>query len=1673
MNQKKTPQRKKDISKANSELNKTEEILNRSQKIFSDLVENAPYGIYVIDSRFRIAQMNLESQNGAFKNVRPLIGRDFGEVMHILWPGHVAEGIISNFRHTLRTGEPFYSPPFINPRNDVEIVESYEWELRRITLPDGQYGVICYYFDSTKLRDAEKAVKESEEKYRNIVETAGEGIVIAKPTGQFTYVNKKWCEMLGYSPEEMLGKTAGDFAFDNSESKKVLQNRTQLKAGETLSGEFSYRKKNGNILITSYNATPIFDTDGNHIANLAMHSDITEKKHAEKALLESEQRLRFHYENSPLGVVEWDADFIVTHWSKEAERIFGWTKEEILGKREEALNILCPEDIPIVNNIIERLKSGKEAVIISPNRNLTRSGAIIDCIWYNSVLQGENGKMKSIMSLVEDITERKQAQEALAESEMRARHLIKYAPTAIYELDFRTKKIVALNDAMVLLSGYSREELLSMDISQILDEESNMAFGSRIEKMLKGEKQDDQVEYKVKAKDGHIICALLNVKFNLNEHGIPTGALVVGQDITERKLSEETLQKNEKLLKTVLDNVNSGVALIDETGKFSVYNPLFLKLFGLSQDSTVKNVNDQNWADWKVYNEDGSLLHVDDHPVRKAAITGKKVDQKLVGVKLPSGEEITWMLISAEPMFTEKGRIDRIVCTYHDITGQKKAEASLKESEVNYRNIVETAAEGIVMVNPGGNFQFINQRFAEMLGYTAQEILGKISNEFMYDEQEVSKIQQSRVQLDKGERVQKDMKFKRKDGSLLWTLYNATPLFDSKNIHIGNLAMHSDITERKKMEEELKKSNETYMELVTNARSMIFKMDSNGIITFVNEFALNFFGYNENEILGKTPSETVTPHLDSSGRNLDLMVEKIYEDPDKFAININENIKKNGELVWIEWHNKALFDKDGNHTGHIAIGIDVTDKIKAEVSLKESEERFRTLYHGLPYNTIVLRKEDDDLVLRDYNKAAIEFTGGKISELVGLKVSNLYSSYPEILENINQCYTNKESRVLEVLLGTITANKDLFVRMTFSFVEPDRVIIITEDISSRKQAEEALRESEQRLKFHFENSPLAVVEWDSDIVITQWSKEAEHIFGWAKEEVLGKRIDTLNIIYSEDVPIVNNTIEKLASGKEAVVISSNRNLTSSGAIIECTWYNSVLHDEKGNMKSVMSLVEDITRRKKTEAALRESEANYRNIVETAGEGIIISNLDGDFQFVNQKFADMMGYTPEEIVGKKSNDFMFDDLDAGNTITRREDLRKGETLQDSVKWRTKNGSLLWTSYNATPLYDSQGLHTGNLVMHTNITERKQAEIKLKEAQDKLNLALEKGNIGIWEWNLKTDEVNWDQRLEKMFGLEPGTFGKTFNAFESLVNEEDISHVLVAIKNALEKDLPIDTVFRTNSKGVKTKYINTKSLVIKDKDGKPVSMMGVCFDVTGLKEGTEELISKINLELLRSNKELENFAYVASHDLQEPLRMVSSFTQLLEQQYKDKLDDKALEYIHFAVDGSKRMYDLLNSLLAYSRIHTKGKEFNRIELTQVLEGATKNLALTIKERNAVIKSDDLPVVRGDMVQLIQLFQNLIGNAIKFSIESPQIYISSESNQDYFLISVKDEGMGIESQYFEKIFQIFQKLHTKEQFEGTGIGLAICKRIVERYGGRIWVESEYGKGSTFFFTIPKNNQ
>lgn len=256
-----------------------------------------------------------------------------------------------------------------------------------------------------------------------------------------------------------------------------------------------------------------------------------------------------------------------------------------------------------------------------------------------------------------------------------------------------------------------------------------------------------------------------------------------------------------------------------------------------------------------------------------------------------------------------------------------------------------------------------------------------------------------------------------------------------------------------------------------------------------------------------------------------------------------------------------------------------------------------------------------------------------------------------------------------------------------------------------------------------------------------------------------------------------------------------------------------------------------------------------------------------------------------------------------------------------------------------------------------------------------------------------------------------------------------------------------------------------------DGTFVGYIGSCTDITEAKAAQHELANQTR-ELLRSNEELEQFAYVASHDLQEPLRMILSYVQLIQKNIDQGNTQRVGEFMDYVMEGTGRMQALINDLLQFSRVSRKGNPFSKVDVNEVLKIAVSHLTARIQENHAVVTYDRMPVIQGDSFQLIRLFQNLIDNAIKFKAadRKPEIKISVEERAEDFLFAIRDNGIGIEDKFYNRIFVIFQRLHTRNEYEGTGIGLAVCKKIVERHGGEIWLESEKDKGTTFYFTVKK---
>jgi len=617
----------------------------------------------------------------------------------------------------------------------------------------------------------------------------------------------------------------------------------------------------------------------------------------------------------------------------------------------------------------------------------------------------------------------------------------------------------------------------------------------------------------------------------------------------------------------------------------------------------------------------------------------------------------------------------------------------------------------------------------------------------------------------------------------------------------------------------------------------------------------------------------------------------------------------------------------------------------------------------------------------------------------------------------------------------------------------------------RKQAEDELRANEERRRLIIETAFDAFVSLDDRGLITDWNRQAEITFGWARDEIMGKPlVDT--IIPPQYREAHTRGLQRFLATGEGPVLNRRMELTAlhrdgSEFPAELTiWPIKV-----GDSYRFNAFLHDITERNEAQESLRVKEEQVRLLLNSTSEAIYGADLDGNCTFCNPSCLHMLGYRePADLIGKNMHAVTQHTRADGtpypaeeNPIIRSFSSGKETHAHNEVLWRA-DGTNFPAEYWSHPVYQD-GDAIGAVVTFLDITERKRAEEALRQSEERYRRVVETARDMISIVGADGKVLSRNPAFEAITGWTSAEWeGKSF---EPLVHPDDLPRAREKFQRLLRGENLPSFEMRLRTKGgdyVTVEYATTPQF----QDGKVVSILSVGRDVTERKRMQEEL--------QRSNAELEQLAYVASHDLQEPLRMVVSYLQLLERRSKDRLDLESGEFLGFAVDGASRMKTLINDLLAYSRVGMRGKPFELTNCAEVLEVALSNLKVAIEESGATVTHDLLPVVIADSSQMTQVFQNLISNAIKFRGDKPPlIHVSATQKDGDWLFTVRDNGIGIDPQYFDQIFVIFRRLHGRDEYAGTGIGLAVCKRIVERHGGRIWVESELGRGSTFCFTIP----
>jgi PAS domain S-box-containing protein len=627
------------------------------------------------------------------------------------------------------------------------------------------------------------------------------------------------------------------------------------------------------------------------------------------------------------------------------------------------------------------------------------------------------------------------------------------------------------------------------------------------------------------------------------------------------------------------------------------------------------------------------------------------------------------------------------------------------------------------------------------------------------------------------------------------------------------------------------------------------------------------------------------------------------------------------------------------------------------------------------------------------------------------------------------------------------------------------ILLAIEDITERRRAEEALSVSEGRYRRLFETAKDGILILDAETgMIADVNPFLIEMLGFSHEQLTRKAIWEVGLFKD----IASNKANFMELQRQGYVRYEDLPLEcADGRRIEVEFVSNVYTVD--HQKVIQCNVRDITDRKRAEEALQELEERFRQVAENAQEWIWEVDGAGLYTYASPVVEKILGYKPEEIVGTKHFYDLFYPEDrealkksAFEVFAKKQSFR--ELMNRNVH---KNDKTVWLSTSGVPIIDKKGNLLGYRGADIDITDRKRAEEALSASEVRYRRLFETAKDGILILDAETGMiVDVNPFLIEMLGFSHEQLtGKAIweiGLFKDIASSKAKFDELQRQGYVRYKDLPLETA---DGRRIEVEFISNVYTV----DHQKVIQCNI-WDITDRKQAQDKL-KKALLDLERSNKELEQFAYVASHDLQEPLRMVASFTQLLEKRYKDQLGQDAKDFIRFAADGANRMQSLINDLLAYSGVGARGKPLEPTDCHAVLGQAIVNLSMVIEDNHAIVTSDELPTVMADASQMVQLFQNLVGNAIKFRDEElPRIHVSALEKGNEWVFSVKDNGIGIDPQFSERIFVAFQRLHSREKYPGTGIGLAICNKIVDRHGGKIWIESELGKGSTFYFTMPK---
>lgn len=1494
------------------------------------------------------------------------------------------------------------------------------------------------------------AVNEENEKVKKLLNKAE--VISKMGTWELDLLTNKitWSDgvylICGYEPQsfEVTFERGLGVIHPDDRERAIHEMQETIKTGKEYKIEKRFLLDNGEVRNIISRASLIKNEQGIPLKLFGVFQDITDEKlqHEELVLTKKNQESLINSTQDLIWSIDTHFCLITANhaWLNAMKSIYQ------IDMKEGDSVLLKESGDDVIDKWINYYKRtlGGETFTVKEQINYRINGKMQYSLISFTPMYNENGELFGVACYSKDITEETQNLIQLENTKAELKKIMDSSLDMICTID---EKGIFLNvsAACEKILGYRAEELVGKSFVGLVsadDSEKTKEAGVAI---MSGVDMTNFENHYVK-KDGSLVPLVWSARWDSNEKLI----FAIARDATEKKQAEHLLKVEEKRFRALAENGADAIVILTPEGKANYVSPSITSVLGYTEEEALQ---------LDMY----EIVHPDDRALVKERMQiclenpGIPIHAYPARTKHKDG---TWRWLEATiTNMLDDDNINGIVDNFRDVTLKK-------EQELEVTLLMDNTEESFILLNKDLRIVSFNKQFLHLyknyfgldvkkgdsiLNYASPEriaILNDIYQRVLNGEQEESEIT---VTLPNN----------------LQKIFNIIykPALNDFNEIIGVFVSAADITEKKIALDELKNSEEKYKQVFFNSPlpKWICDCETNKIIE-VNEMALSHYGYTKEEFLSMT--------MNDFGDGGNILIDA-KEQKGTIQFGIINHTKKDKTIIKVELTcNKLNYE---NKDCILVVCNDVTAREDALKKLHDNEIKLlnaqkiaklgywqiqldrKNLYWsnevyniwGVDRNTFDLNYnsffetiyEDDKDLLREEHAAF--FNGVKEHDFEHRIV--LPDGSVKWVHEKGNVFTDKEGKAL-LYEGTV------------------------QDITVEKLLSISLQESNQRYVYATKATFDAIWDWDFVSNTIFWGDGFNIIFGYNLKDTKTDSSSWIEKIHPDDYNKIVDSFRKAIDGSESNWLAEFRFKRSDGTYAFIVNRGFIIRDRFGKAIRMVGAIQDITKQKKEEERLKLLES----VITNTNDSVLITeaepfDLPGPrIIYVNEAFTKMTGYTAEEVIGKTPRILQGPKTDKLELKRLKEALHKWESCEVTTINYKKSGEEFWINFTVTPVANEKGWFTHWIAIERDITASKLAEQSLQASYYERNTILESIYDAFFAIDKSGTVIYWNNKAERFLGK---------------IKEEILG------KNLWEvfKDAEESIFFKNYRKAIaenETKHFEAQS-----------DVLGGWFEVSAypsanglsvyFKDITERKNTEIKLlelhddlekhakELYISNQELEQFAYVASHDLQEPLRMVTSFLTQLEKKYNDIIDDKGKQYIHFAVDGAKRMRQIILDLLEFSKL---GKMEDKVELVDVNELLKEILSLfykKIEDKQAVIHVGEMPQLVSFISPLRQVFQNIIGNSLKYHKVgiSPEIHISAEEHSTYWEFTVADNGIGIDPLYFDKIFIIFQRLHHKQEYSGTGMGLAITKKIIENLGGKIWVESEEGKGSTFHFTIIKN--